>query len=87
MAGVGGSPQQATLNPGLNVPEIYDSITLEYNGKSEKVGKLFSTKNSQIQSLELQVATLEEHFDDCEQERLLDSLFFVFFFNETGPRS
>ena len=84
MTGVAGSSRQAALNPELIVSEIYDSITLEYNVKFEKIEKLFSSLDSQIQSLELRVATIEEKLDDYEQERLLDSL--VFFRSEAGPR-
>ena len=80
MAGAEGSSQQATLNPELIVSEIYDSITLEYNGKFEKVENLFSSLNGQIQSIELRVATIEEKLDDYEQECLLDSLFYFYFF-------
>ena len=76
VTGVAGSSQQAALNPELIVSEIYDSITLEYNVKFEKIEKLFSSLDSQIQSLELRVATIEEKLDDYEQERLLDSLVF-----------
>ncbi|KAK2705475.1 hypothetical protein QYM36_015760 [Artemia franciscana] len=79
MARVGGSSKQATLDPELIVSEIYASIALEYNRKFEKVEKLFSTMNSQIQSIELRVATIEQKLDDYEQYRLLDSL------HETGP--
>jgi hypothetical protein len=77
VTGVAGSLQQAALNPELIVMEIYDSITLEYNTKFEKLEKLFSSLDSQIQSLELWVATIEEKPDDYEQEHLLDSLVFL----------
>ena len=59
-------------------------ITLEFNGKFEKIEKLFSTLKSHIETLELRVATMEEKLDDYEQERLLYSLYFIHDLSELG---
>jgi hypothetical protein len=72
--------QLAAINSELIVSEIYDSITLEYNGKFEKIEELFSILKSQIDILVLRVATMEKSVKIMNRSVYLIFFFLFFFF-------
>ena len=58
------------------VNEVYNSISLEYNAKFEKIETTLRKLYNAVNLLENKISNLEDKFDQLEQDALLDSLIF-----------
>ena len=72
--------QKNSINPGTAeqiISQVYDGLSVEYNGKFDKIGKVLKGLRAQTESLENRIAKMEDRLDEYQQEAQLDSLVFV----------
>ena len=69
-----------SINPGTAeqiISQVYDGISVEYNGKFDNIGKVLKGLRAQIESPENRIAKMEDRLYEYKQETQLDSLVFV----------
>ena len=69
-----------SINPGTAeqiISQVYDGLSVEYNRKFYKIGKVLKGLRAQIESLENRIAKMEYRLDEYQQEAQLDSRVFA----------